>query len=70
MKGMYFLLRKRNLRFMKENTRLYRMIKLFRLQMNNSNSNPSPQDHLALETIVEATTSLHGPEAAHDVSSL
>ena len=41
MKGMYFLLQKRNMRFMKDNTKIYRMIRLLRLQMNNSNSNPS-----------------------------
>ena len=40
MKGRYFLLQKRNLRFMKDNTRIYRMIRLLRLQMKNSNSNP------------------------------
>ena len=41
MKGRYFLLLKRNLRFMKDNTRLYRMTRLLRLQVNNSNLNPS-----------------------------
>ena len=55
MKGRYFLLQKRNMRFMKDNTRLYKMIKLSRLQ--NKNSNPSSQVHLELETLVEAATS-------------
>ena len=32
MRGMYVLLKRRNIRYMKENTRLYRMIKLLRLQ--------------------------------------
>ena len=40
MKGMYFLLQKRNLRFMKDNSRLYRMIRLMRLQKKNSNPSP------------------------------
>ena len=62
MKGMYFLLQKRNLRFMKDNNRLYMMIRLLRLQMKNSN--PNSQSHLALETIAEATMSLQDPEAA------
>ena len=58
MKGRYFLLQKRNQRFMKENTRLYRMIRLLRLQVNNSISNPSSQTHFALETLAEAAVSL------------
>ena len=36
MKGRYFLLQKRNHRFMKDNTRMYRMIKTLRLQVRNS----------------------------------
>ena len=68
MKGMYLLLQKRNLRFMKDNTRIYRMIRLLRLQMKNSNSNPSSQAHLVLETLAEATISLHDPEAFHDAA--
>ena len=52
MKGMYFLLQKRNLRFMKDNTRLYRMIRLLRLQMKISN--PNSQAHLVLENLAEA----------------
>ena len=66
MRGMYFLPRKRNLRFMKDNTRLYRMIKLLRLQMKNSN--PNSQAHLALETLAEAAISLQDLEAAHDAA--
>ena len=61
MKGMYFLQQKRNLRFMKDNTGIYRMIRLLRLQMKNSNSNPSYRDHFALETLAEA---------AHDAATL
>ena len=55
MKGMYFLLQKRNLRFMKDNTRLYKMIRLLRLQMKNSN--PNSQTHLALETLEKTVSS-------------
>ena len=52
---------------MKDNTRLYRMIKLLRLQVKNSNSNPSSHTHFALETLAEAATIFQDPEAAQDV---
>ena len=68
MKGMYFLLQKRNMRFMKDNTRLYRMIKLLRLQVNTSILNPISQTQFALETLAEATISLQNPEAAQDAA--
>ena len=70
MKGRYFLLQKRNLRFMKDNTKIYRMIRLLRLQMKNPNSNPSSEAHFALETLAEAATSFQDPEAAHDAVAL
>ena len=38
--------------------------------MKKSNSNPSSQAHFALETLVEAKTSIQDPEAAHDVTTL
>ena len=68
MKGRYFLLQKRNLRFMKDNTRLYRMIRLLRLQMKNSN--PNPRTHLALETLAETAISLQNLEVAHDIADI
>ena len=55
---------------MKDNTRLYRMIRLLSLQMKNSNSNPRSQAHFALETLAEATTSFQDPKAAHDDAAL
>ena len=58
MKGRYFLLQKRNQRFMKDNTRLYKMIRLLRLQVKNSRSNPSSHTHFALETLAEVGVSL------------
>ena len=66
MRGMYVLLKRRNLRLMKDNSSIYKMIKLLRLQ--NKNSNPSSQAHLALETLVEEAISLHDPEAAQDAA--
>ena len=56
MRGMYFLLQKKNMIFMKDNARLYRMIRLSRFQ--NKNSNPNPKTHLVLETLAEAVISL------------
>ena len=61
MRGMYILLKRRNLRYMKENTRLYRMIRLMRLQVKNARPNPST--HFSLETLVEAAVSLQNPES-------
>ena len=66
MRGMYVLLKRRNLRLMKDNYTLYRMIKLSRLQKKNSN--PISQSHLALETLAEATISLQDLEVAHDAA--
>ena len=63
MRGMYVLLKRRNLRLMKDNSRLYRMIRMLRLQKND----PNPKTHLALETLAEAAISLQDPEVAHDV---
>ena len=56
MRGRYILLKRRNLRYMKDNTRLYRMIRLLRRQVKDSRPNPST--HFALETLVEAAVSL------------
>ena len=63
-RGIYVLLKIMNLRYMKENTRLYRMIKLLRLQLKNSRSNPSSS--FTLETLAEATVSLHNLEAIQE----
>ena len=60
MRGMYVLLKRRNMRLMKDNSRLYRMIRLLRLQKKDSN----PKTHPALETLVEEAISLQDPEAA------
>ena len=62
MKGRYILLKRRNMRFMKDNTRLYRMIRLQRLQLKEAKENPSI--HPTLETLVEAAVSLQPPETS------
>ena len=70
MRGMYVMLKRRNLIFMQDNTRLYRMIRLLRLQMKNSNSNPSSQAHCTLETLAEETPSFQDLEAGHDAATV
>ena len=60
-RGMYILLKRRNLRYMKDNTRLYKMIRILRLQVKNSRPNPST--HFSLETLTEAEVSLQNPES-------
>ena len=65
MRGMYILLQKRNLRLMKDNSRLYRMVSLSRLE--NKNSNPSSQAHFTLETLADEAISLQDPEVAHNI---
>ena len=51
---------------MKDNSKLYRMIRSSRLQKKDS----SPRMHLALETLAEATISLQNPEVAHDIADI
>ena len=68
MRGMYVLLKRRNIILMKDNSRLYRMIKLARLKKKNSN--PISQAHFALETLAEETISLQNPEVAHDIADI
>ena len=65
MRGMYILLQKINMRLMKDNARLYRMIRLSKLQTKNSN--PNSQAHLALETLADAAMTLQDSEVAQDV---
>ena len=68
MRGMYVPLKRRNLRLMKDNSRLYKMIRLVRLKKKNSN--PSSKSHFALETLVEAAISLQNLEVAHDIADI
>ena len=62
------MLKRRNLRYMKDNTRLYRMIRLQRLQVKNAEPNPST--NLTLETLAEAAVSLQHPESSQAVANL
>ena len=68
MRRMYVMLKKRNLIFMKDNSRLYRMIRV--LWLEKKNSNPISQSHFPLETLAEAITSLQDPEFAHDIADI
>ena len=53
---------------MKENSKLYKMIRLLRLQKQNPN--PNRKTHLALETLREAAISLQDTEASHDAADI
>ena len=66
MRGMYVLLKRRNMRLMKDNSKLYKMVRMLRLQKKD----PNPKTHLALETIAKATISLQDSEIAHDVADI
>ena len=68
MRERYVFLKRLNKRYLKDNTRLYRMIRLQRLQMNDAKPNPST--HLTLETLVEAGVSLQPPESSQDTANL
>ena len=63
MRGMYVLLKRRNVRLMKDNSRLYRMIRMLRFQKKD----PNPKTHLALETLAKEAISLQYPEVSHDI---
>ena len=52
----YIFLKRLNKRYLKDNTRLYRMTSLQKLQMKEAKLNPS--SHLTLETLAEAAVSL------------
>ena len=53
---------------MKDNTRLYRMIRLQRLQVKDAKPNPST--HLTLETLAEAAVSLQHQDSSQDAANL
>ena len=65
MRGAYILLKRIHRRYLKDNTRLYRMIRLQRLQIKEAKENPS--GHPTLETLVEAAVSLQPPETSQVV---
>ena len=52
----YILLKRLNTRYLKDNTRLYGMIRLQRLQLKEDKENPS--SHPTLETLAEAVINL------------
>ena len=62
MRERYIFLKRLNKRYMKDNTRMCRMIRLQRLQMKDAKPNPST--HLTLETLVEAAVSFQPPESS------
>ena len=56
----YIFLRRLNTRYLKDNTKLLRMVRLQRLQLKEAKANPS--SHLALSTIAKVAISLQPPE--------
>ena len=58
----YIFLKRLNTRYLKDNTRLYMMIRLQRLQLKEAKENPS--SHSALETLAEDTVSLQPLETS------
>ena len=61
MRERYIFLKRLNKRYLKDNTRLYRIIRIQRLQMKDAKPNPSTC--LTLETLAEAAVSLQHPES-------
>ena len=68
MREMYVFLKRLNKIYLKDNTRMYIMIRLQRLQMKEAKPNPST--HLTLETLAEVTVSLQPPESSQAVVNL
>ena len=67
-KRKYTKLEESNLKLMKENTRLYRKIRLSKLQTRNSR--PQSQAHQKLETLVEVVMSLCDLEVGCDAVAI
>ena len=68
MRERYIFLKRLNKRYLKENTRLYRMIRLQRLQIKDAKPNTST--HLTLETLAEAAVSLQPLESSRVAANL
>ena len=64
----YIFLKRLNTRYLKDNTRLLRMVRLQRLQLKEAKANPS--SHLALSTLVEAAINLQPPEMSQGQQTL
>ena len=58
----YIFLKRLNTRYLKDNTRLLKMVRIQRLQLKEAKENPSI--HLTLSTLGEAAISLQPPEAS------
>ena len=68
MRERYVFLKRLNKRYLKDNTRLYRMIRLQRLHMKDAN--PKPSTHLTLETLAKAAISLQPLESSQVATNL
>ena len=58
----YIFLKRLNIRYLKDNTRLLRMVRLQMLPLKEAKANPS--SHPTLETLAEAAVSFQPPEAS------
>ena len=58
----YIFLRRLNTRYLKDNIRLLKMVRLQRLQLKEVKANP--RSHLALSTLAKASISLQPPETS------
>ena len=61
----YIFLKRLNKIYLRDNTRLYRMVRLQRIQLKESKANPS--NHLTLSTLAKAVISLEPPEAIQGI---
>ena len=68
MRERYVFLKRLNLIYMKDNTMMYRMIRLQMLQVKNAKPNPST--HLTLETLAKAAVILQHPESSQTATNL
>ena len=68
LKRKYTKLEESNLSLMKDNTKLYRKIRLSKLQIKNSN--PQSQTHHRLETLAEVSMNLYDLEATSDSTAI
>ena len=63
----YIFLKRLNTRYLKDNTKLRRMVRLQRLHLKEAKVNPS--SHLALSTLAEAAISLQPPEMSQGLAN-
>ena len=66
-KERYIFLKRLNTRYLKDNTKLRRMVRLQRLHLKEARANPS--SHLSLSTLAEAAISLQPLEMSQGLAN-